>query len=647
MLLKRTLAQRAVGVCAGMVIAAFGIGAATASAAPLAEFNLPAGASATSLIDGPDGALYFAETTTTGQKIGRITTSGTITTTPVNTAGDISSMALAANGTIWFSISDGALGVGKLTPSGQVTIINPGMDGLSANAIPNEMTDSPDGSVWFLDHYSGSPGVGEISPSGTISEYPDSNGSAPEDLAVGAGNKLWFTTREVAMAQPAGVGVANPGAPANTPATVFATNSVPFPATMPSGITDGPDGNVWFTDQGSPSGVGRVTPAGTVSEFGMSNGLQMNAAPDAAISGPGGNVWFDDQYGTNPAVGKVNPAGQITEYPIAGEPWDLTIGIDGNLWLPTGNSDGTDTGVARVTPAGKIDIFSAGLNPSAVVEDLTNIASGPDGNLWFIDRGTPFAIVRADVQLPPTVTTGAATNVTASSAQISGSANGRGAASTVTIQYGTTPAFGLTAAAGSEAADNVTGAVSATVTKLPAGTVIYYRLVATNTYGAVFGNTLNFTTAGKPPPVGPAAGTRTLHATVGDQQITVVVPATTPCLAAGAGLSLQLSSATISGSKAAQLSFKRAAVFIDRGVRHTRIKHVTVHHRKHRKRITVYVPNATASHLPTTLSPSLHGLRSGKHTLRLKLSYTRTHHVKHRTVHTGVTKTIKTTFTVC
>ena len=74
---------------------------------------------------------------------------------------------------------------------------------------------------------------------------------------------------------------------------------------------------------------------------------------------------------------------------------------------------------------------------------------------------------------------------------------------------------------------------------------------------------------------------------------------------------------------------------------------MTVHHRKHRKRITVYVPNATADQLPVTLSPSLHGLRSGKHTLRVKLTYTRTRHVKHRTVHTTVTKTIKTTFTVC
>ena len=125
------------------------------------------------------------------------------------------------------------------------------------------------------------------------------------------------------------------------------------------------------------------------------------------------------------------------------------------------------------------------------------------------------------------------------------------------------------------------------------------------------------------------------------------MPATTSCLAAGARLPLQLGSATIRGSKAAKLSFKRATVFIDRGVKRTRTKVVTVHHHKHRKRVIVYVPNASASHLPATLSPSLHGLRSGTHALRITLTYTRTRHVKHRTVRTTVTKTIKTTFAVC
>ena len=134
----RWLDARRVALVA-VVIAAFGVGAAaSAGAAPITEFNLPAGMTATSLIDGPDGALWFAETTAGGPEIGRITTGGTITTTPVTTAGDISSMALATNGTIWFSISDGAQEVGELTPLGQVTIINPGMPGLNPGQFPRK-----------------------------------------------------------------------------------------------------------------------------------------------------------------------------------------------------------------------------------------------------------------------------------------------------------------------------------------------------------------------------------------------------------------------------------------------------------------------------------------------------------------------------
>jgi hypothetical protein len=121
----------------------------------------------------------------------------------------------------------------------------------------------------------------------------------------------------------------------------------------------------------------------------------------------------------------------------------------------------------------------------------------------------------------------------------------------------------------------------------------------------------------------------------------------TPCLAASARPRLKLSSARIRGSKAAKLSFKRAVVFIDRGLKRTRTKLVTVHHHKHPKRVTVYVPNATARHLPAALSPSLRGLRRGTHALRITLTYAGTRHVGHRTIHTTATKTIKTTFTVC
>ena len=615
-----------------VVVITAAAGTARASAAPLTEFNLPAGAKASSLIAGPDGALWFGEMTTAGKPaLGRITTAGTITSTPISATGDVGDLAVGANGTIWFTLIDTANAIGERTAAGQINLITPGMGGLSAGAIPNELTEGANGTVWFLDHGTKN-AIGEITPSGTIIEYPTAGNNPPEDLTVTPNGNLWFTVFQM----PGGVGFTTPSAIAGTPAKVFPADS----GSMPSGITATDDGNLWFSDPGTSS-IGKATPSGTITEYGSADGMQTGAEPDAILDGPDGNVWFDDQLGTHDEVGKITPAGQITEYPLSDGPWDVTVGIDGNLWLPQGHDI---NGIDRVTPAGKVDLFSAGLNPTADIYDGTNIVSGPDGNLWFIDIGSPNAIVRADVQLPPTVTTGTAKNVTTSSAQLEGTANARGSASTITIQYGTTPALGLTGAAGSEPAGDTAGAVAGTVTGLPAGTVIYYRLVASNAYGTVAGNTLSFTTVAEPPVV---PTTRTLQVTVGNQQVTITLPATTPCLAAGARLPLQLTATAVPNSKAAKLSFTRAAVFLDRGRKRTRTKLVTVHHHKHHNRVTVYVPNATVRHLPAMLSPSLHGLPSGTHTLRVTLSYTRTRHTKHRTVHTTVSKTIKTTFAVC
>jgi virginiamycin B lyase len=619
------------------VVIAVAAAAARASAAPLTEFPLPAGTTATTLIDGTDGALWFGETTSTNKpEIGRITTAGVITqiTSGFLPGAVVHAVAAGAGGTIWFADDGTTKAIGKVTAAGQVTEIPAGTpgSGLNAGAVPYDMVTAPDGTVWFED--SGLPGVGAISPSGQITEYKDMTGMplGPRDLTVDAAGNAWYT-RQGGM----GIGEVNLGAAAGTPVTVFPT-LVP----MANGITAGDDGNLWYTGNGY-SVIGRITHAGVDTEFGPLDGLQMGATPDAITAGPDGNVWFDDQDAPNFKVGKITPAGQITEYPLSDNPWDLTVGIDGNLWVLQGH---TTNGIDRVTPAGKVDLFTAGLLPTVDIYDGTNLVSGPDGNLWFIDIGTPNAIVRADVQLPPAVTTGAAANVTASSAQLEGTANARGAASTITVQYGTTPALGSSGAAGSEPAGDTTGAVAGTVTGLPAATVIYYRLVASNAYGTVFGNTLSFTTAAGPPPV-VVPTTRTLHATIGNQRITITVPATTSCLAPGTRLSLNIGSATIVGSKAAKLSFKRAVVFIDRGVKRTRTKVVTVRHHKHRKRLVVHVPNATARRLPATLSLSLQGRRSGTHALRITLTYTRTRHVKHRIVRTTVTKTIKATFAIC
>ena len=640
----RLHAGMSIRVVAAIVVALMGLlglAAARAGAAPMTEFKLPAGDSVGSLIDGPDGALWFGdETSANVPELGRITTAGAITTKAVAPAGNIGDLAVGANGTIWFTmIGTVSQAIGERTASGQIKIITPGMDGLNPGAAPVELAEGNNGVVWFLDHGS-TDAIGEITASGSIVEYP-TGGLDPDELTTAPNGDGWFTV----FGPPGWVGFAVPGKTAGTPATLYPVGAMRSPA----GITAAGNGNMWFSDQATPAAIGRSTPSGTITEFGEADGLQMNAEPDALTPAPDGNIWFDDQYGTKPAVGRVTPTGAVKEYPLKHEGWDLTVGIDGNIWLPTGDNGGANPGIARVIPAtGKIEFFSAGLLPTAVIEDGTGIVSGPDGNLWMNDKGSPQAIVRADVQLPPTATTGTNSSVTNTSAHVAGTVNPRGAATTAAVQFGTSPSLGSTAKAGSLAEADAASPVSATLTGLPPGTKIYYRVSATNAYGTVTGTTQSFTTTGSkqhPPP--PAAGTRTVRATFGNQQITLTLPSTRACLSRSARLRLKVGSVAIAKSKAARLRFQHLAVFIDRGVKRTHVKVVTKHHHKHRVRIIVHVPNARANHLPATLKPSLRRLKSGSHTLRLRLTYGRTRHVGHHTVHSTVTKTLKLRFKVC
>src|SRR5262245_33299819 len=122
-------------------------------------------------------------------------------------------------------------------------------------------------------------------------------------------------------------------------------------------ITGGPDGNLWFTDPVAGT-VGRITPAGQVTEFptpGISAG--------AIAAGPDGNLWFVENaltFAGNPAVGRITPAGQVTTFTLPDDftqPSRITAGPDGNVWFtesiyPSGEK------VGRITPAGQIAEFT-------------------------------------------------------------------------------------------------------------------------------------------------------------------------------------------------------------------------------------------------------------------------------------------------
>jgi RHS repeat-associated protein len=137
----------------------------------------------------------------------------------------------------------------------------------------------------------------------------------------------------------------------------------------PTGITTGPDGNLWFTDQGS-SKVGKITTVGVVTEYAQ----PAESYPGPIAKGSDNNLWFTE-WKRNKIV-KITTAGTVTEYavPAGSTPVGIAAGPDGNLWF---TNEGTSK-IGKITTSGTVTEYSL---PAGTYPD--EITAGPDGNLWF------------------------------------------------------------------------------------------------------------------------------------------------------------------------------------------------------------------------------------------------------------------------
>ena len=144
------------------------------------------------------------------------------------------------------------------------------------------------------------------------------------------------------------------------------------------GITAGPDGNLWFTEE-SHNAVGRITPGAVITEF--SAGFP-TGSPKGIVTGPDGNLWVA-MAGGDGAIAQVTKAGVVTEFPTLtpGDPTDIAVGPDKNLWYV----DSAAHLIGRITPDGNITEFTSGLS---ALSEPSAITKGPDGALWFTETAT-------------------------------------------------------------------------------------------------------------------------------------------------------------------------------------------------------------------------------------------------------------------
>ena len=166
----------------------------------ITEFPIPTADSVPlGIAAGPDGNVWFTEFG--GNRIGRITPSGTITEFPLLTAYSYPyGIAAGADGNLWFTEQNGNR-IGRITPSGTITEFPIP----TANSVPYGIAAGADGNVWFTEYNGNKIGrIGLVAPAIT-------SAAGVTFTAGQAGSFTVTTTGFPSVSISAGGGVLPPG----------------------------------------------------------------------------------------------------------------------------------------------------------------------------------------------------------------------------------------------------------------------------------------------------------------------------------------------------------------------------------------------------------------------------------------------------
>jgi len=377
-------------------------------------------------------------------------------------------LATGPDGALWITQWSNAA-IGRMTLAGVTTPYTLPTPDAETTAI----TIGPDGNLWAAESQANA--IARITPTGATTEFPlPTAGSKPTSIVAGPDGQLWFTENAGAR-----IGHMKPPAGAISEITLAS-------GAQPQGIDVGADGNLWVALTGT-NAIARVTPTGTVTSFPVPTA---SAGPSAVATGPDGNVWFTER--TAGRIGRITPSGTITEFPLpsaSSAPTTITAGPDGALWF----AETTGNAVGRITVGGAIEeysLLSAAAQPGV-------IALGPDGNLWLTETARD-AVAR--ITTPPAI--GAATAATkgANAIDLSAAIATHAQQTTVSVEYGPTPAYGSTTAVRVfNAVGNAPVGQSWSITGLSPGTEYHLRVIASNATGIARGPDVVVTTAAGPP----------------------------------------------------------------------------------------------------------------------------------------------------
>lgn len=266
-------------------------------------------------------------------------------------------ITVGSNGNLWFTEYRGQA-VSSISTAG--TFGTP----YTVENGPDLIVGGPSGNnaVWLTVQNGNA--IAEVTTSGQVQQWniPCETNTEPTGMTLGPDGNLWFT---LANANEVGY---------STPWGSLQMFQVPTANAKPWVITPGPDGRLWFTEFGADQ-IGAITTAGTVTEYGPIP--TANAEPYGIVQGGDGNLWFTEYNGTN--VGRITPTGSITEIPtkrpITAEFANAVLGPDGNVWFAEFQGNAIDYVTTGSSPQVQ--------NYASLPGNAHTLVVGPDGNIWF------------------------------------------------------------------------------------------------------------------------------------------------------------------------------------------------------------------------------------------------------------------------
>jgi virginiamycin B lyase len=263
---------------------------------------------------------------------------------------------------------------------------------------PQAIVAAPDGNVWFTVSWLTADNrlrgvVARAAPSGAITLFDGPQVHDAGGIAIGTDGDIWFTDV---------IGIGR-----MTPAGDVTTFGLPPSGATAVSIAAASDGSFWFTE--NVDRLGNLRPDGTFSEYSLPH-------PNSGVEGiavAGASVWFVES--SLNAIGRLTSDGAVAEFPIptpSSGARAIVASADGSLWF----SESQAGKIGHITSDGRIDEHTLG--GTAEVSTPLGLATDSNGNIWFADLNDKIGMIAAngdftEVALPA----GSAPNWVAADAQ--------------------------------------------------------------------------------------------------------------------------------------------------------------------------------------------------------------------------------------